>query len=334
VLIDDWRMWITPSGYTLARLGDGQAKTEYRLMKNNAVVGVSGANNDWMQDVSQITTAGGTAYIKGNLKINNTDDIVYENVSLLANQPDQSRSGWTCAHASREIYAISGPGYYVSADNPITCNKADVITKTEGSWAQSGTATLSSQAVNKSVTIANTDPMVAFNNIAWSVAPESGCGWTSSATSGSVNLAASGATIVEASQSGDCISNVQSAWTQYMTVVSDEIGQYIHQNLTITDNANTAFNIKMDATDFTNPSNYFSIQMAYSDPFDYNALVPISSAQALTKRQVSKGDVLTQSNGAASEGSVYERIVTVTCADACDKLSSVKLSVAVNDVNY
>jgi hypothetical protein len=334
ILIDDWRMWTTPQSYTLARLNNGQYKAEYRLLtKTGAIVGVNGANNDWTQDVSQITTAGATAYIKGDLKVNNTDTITYENVSLPANQPEQSRSSWTCSHPAREIYSISTA--YIPADNPITCSKAGVITKNEGSWAQVGTSTISSQAVNKSVALSNTDPMVSYNGISWSVSQESACGWSSSTLSGNVNLAANGSTVAEAKHSGNCISNGQSSWKQYTSVTSDEIGQYIAQNLTLTNNANTPFNLMLFAADFSNPSNYFTPVSMYSDPSNYDNPVVIINGQIVIKRQVSKGDILTQTNGAKNEQPTYfDRLVTVTCADACDKLSSVKLTTGVNDTNY
>ena len=333
ILIDDWRMWMTGPSYTLARLNNGQSKIEYRLLiKANAITGIAGANNDWMQDVSQITAAGATAYIKGNLKVNDTDTITYENVSLPANQPEQSRSSWTCVHPAREIYSISS--VYTSTDNPITCNKAGVITKNEGTWTQAGTATTSSQTVNKTIAASNTDPMVTFNGITWSVPQESACGWTSSLLNGMVNLAANASTIVEAKHSGDCIGNVQSAWKQYITVESDEAGQYIAQNLTLTNSANTILNILLYATDFSNPSNWFTPVSMYSDPSNYDNPVSVANGQTVIKRQVSKGDVLSQSNGAETELDYYERIATVTCADSCDKLSNVKLTVGVNDTNY
>jgi hypothetical protein len=336
ILIDDWRIWIAPSTYTLARLNTDMSKVEYRLLtKTNVVTGITGAANDWTQDVSQITTAGATAYIKGNQKINNTDTIVYENVSLPANQPNQSRSDWTCAHSAREIMSIAGLGTYISADNPITCSKAGIITKVEGSWAQAGTATVSSQTINKSVTISNTDPMVGFNSIAWSVNPESACGWSSSTLNGNVNLTANGSTVSEARHSGDCISNPLSNWKQYMTLVSDEVAQYITQNLTLTGNSNTPFNLMLSSTDFGNPSNYFTPVSMYSDPSNYDNPVGLGAGTTSAKRQVSKGDVLTQTNGAENEASDhYDRYITVTCADACDKLSNVKLTAAVNDTNY
>jgi len=332
ILIDDWRIWITSENYTLSKLNDGESKTEYRLLNKNAIVGVTGANNDWKQDISQTTIAGGTAYIEGNLKINNTDNIVYENVSLPANQPEQSRTGWICSHPAREILTISN--IYTSSDYPIKCNKNNVVSKVEGSWAQKGLADIDSQSVNKSVTITNTDYMVAYNSVSWSVADESSC-WSTKVTSGQVNLAPNASTIVEAWHSGDCIGNSLSNWKQYMSVVSDEIGQYIAQNITITNNANTDLNIMLKATDFSNPSNYFTPVLAYSDPTNYDNPILVGAGQTVIKRQVSKGDVLSQNNGAEiEEKDYYERIVTVTCVDACDKLLNVKLTVEVNDTNY
>jgi hypothetical protein len=335
ILIDDWRMWVTPSNYTLARLNVNQTKTEYRLLtKSNAIIGISGASNDWTQDVSQITTAGTTTYVKGNININNTDSIVYENVSLPANQPEQSRSNWTCSHPAREIYSISS--IYNSTDNLITCNKTGVITKNEGSWAQVGTATISSQTVKKSVALSNTDPMVTFNNIAWSTLQESACGWTTSTLSGTVNLAANGSTVAEANHSGDCIINTLSNWKQYIILESNKYVQYIAQNLTIINSANTNLNIKLYGTDFSPPTSLpFTADLDYSDPTSYDNPIIVSAGQTVIKSKVGHASFLSQSDGAKNEQPTYfDRLVTITCADACDKLSSVKLTITVNDTNY
>ncbi|MEM5804455.1 MAG: VCBS repeat-containing protein, partial [Candidatus Aenigmatarchaeota archaeon] len=334
ILIDDWRIWnLGTKEIRIASLNTNEAKLEYGLAKNsNVIATVTEGSNDWRQDTSKTTTAGGTAYIEGNLKINNTDTIKYENVTLLANQSGLSRINWNCYHAGREIYYILTTN--TSSDYPIKCSKNAVVTKSEGPWQQSGTATLNSQTINKSVAVENTDPAVSYNNIAWSVNQESACGWSSSTLGGTTNLAANGSAVLEARQSGDCVVNVQSSWKQYMVVESDETGQYIHQNLTIINNANTGMNLTLYASDFSNPTNAFTPVGPYSDPSDYNSPVAIGASQTAVKRQVRSGDVLTQTNGAASEGQTYERLVNVTCSDACDKLSYVKISAGVNDTNY
>ncbi|RKY22736.1 MAG: hypothetical protein DRP62_07255, partial [Planctomycetota bacterium] len=112
--------------------------TNATMNKTNAIISLDGGNNDWIQNTSETTVANGMAFIKGNIKANNTDTIPYSDVNFPADQTNQYRTGWTCTQNQRTIPSISASSTWASSDYPTSCSKDKVIQikSAFGNWQQ------------------------------------------------------------------------------------------------------------------------------------------------------------------------------------------------------
>ncbi|MCK4429356.1 MAG: hypothetical protein KAU95_03190, partial [Candidatus Aenigmarchaeota archaeon] len=163
------------------------------------------------QDSSQTTTAGGTAYEKCNVSVNNTAD-VSANITLVdacndgaywdgAGETETSDVYTEIACGNQSLIApASGTTSYL-----FKWNESNTINLTEGGWADNGTCCQYEdykQYRYENVSLNNTDP-VAFTNVFWEVSPEGG--YECITCNGTANIDSSGNTQVTAHTKDDCI---------------------------------------------------------------------------------------------------------------------------------
>lgn len=184
VLLDDWRIWSHNITETI-NLNTNESRLFWLMgSKDGAIKSVSGGAGDWIQDTSKTSYAGtgGVVWIKGNIMVNNTDNIKYENVTFLPTTT-QSRTGWNCIQQQIEIYAINPNEVLSSTVWPISCNKTGVITIIGNTdWRQDtskqSTAGLDAYIFIEGNQILNNTDTLSYSNISINIADFSGrSGW-------------------------------------------------------------------------------------------------------------------------------------------------------------
>jgi len=233
--------WTCPvSSVIVPWLNDSQSYVlNASMYQNNVITSVAGGNGDWTQDITSTTVAGGTAYIKGNVKASNGDTISYVNVTFAANNSNEYRSGWTCTQSAETISSISASGTYASSDYPTLCNKSNVITKSESGWvATNGTEqTLNQTWVNETVSGSNTDS-VSYNGVSASISCRSG--YACNETSWTFNVAGSNSwsRAINASNSSQILI---SQWSDYQNGPNYVQNPTYYQNITIDNTDSVTF---------------------------------------------------------------------------------------------
>jgi len=206
--------------------------------KDDIVVSVDGGNTDWKQNTSETTIAGATAYVKGNLKANNVENMDFNNVVFLENTDSQYRGGWSCTHTEK-TFNISAAGSWTSNDYPITCAKENVVTKTEGTPTQniSKDSSLSVQYAKKLYTIKNTDN-IKYSLVFWEGVNDWG---ECDKCSGIVDLNLGESTIENVEWHGDVLTESWNEWAQDFDRNNNLSNQHIVRLLSVINKDNILF---------------------------------------------------------------------------------------------
>ena len=203
---------------------------------------------EWIQDSSKQTVAGGYAYIKGKLKLCNNASTTFTSV-LYNNSLNETvcRDGWFCEVLEGTLDL--SPGCSLT-DYVVFSNKSNVITKSEGAWNQN-TSVISSlleQYVYKRVYGTNTDPLVSYSNVYWEITPVK---WDCIVCSGYFDVSASGSWEANASAKGDNLDEKEAEdWVQdtYKATVAGGYA-YIKGKVAAINNAGVDFtNIYFDSS--------------------------------------------------------------------------------------
>ncbi|MFH7859945.1 MAG: LamG domain-containing protein, partial [Candidatus Aenigmatarchaeota archaeon] len=227
----------------------------YPIQCNKTEIIVPISSFGWKQYTGTQTIAGGTAYIEGNMKLKNYDEIPYTNILIDTNSYISSlaRSDWTCNfNTPRTSYLNFLPNSENSTTNyPIYCTKSNVITKSEGLWEKYESGNLKQQWARRQINLFNTDPELTFN-VNWSTSPPGGC-WNVSLSTLSGLISISPLILksdIYAYTTGDCINEVNYTWVQDESSTSTLNSQYVKKDKNLINLANITLETTYSESDF------------------------------------------------------------------------------------
>jgi len=198
--------------------------------KEGIVISVNDGNNDWKQNTGETTVAGATAYVRGNLKASNIENINFNNVIFSANTDSQYRDGWSCSH-EEQSFNIAAITPWTSDNYPILCTKDNIITKSPGVRAQDTDkdSTLSVQYAKKPYTLKNTD-IIDYSFISWEGTNDWG---ECDKCSNSIGLKSGENTVENVEWHGDILIESWNEWEQDLERNNNLSNQHLVRTLTV-----------------------------------------------------------------------------------------------------
>jgi hypothetical protein len=213
--------------------------------KNNVITALTG--QEFKQDTSKVTYAGGLTNIEGKSNYSNSDTLNYVNVlnDITSYSGILNRTGWT--NCSYNISRTDTLNYQASSTNvttnyPIQCSKNNTITKNE-SLIINATIYLDTDVYwNNTINVTNTDTLNYTNiNVTQDSIPSDGT--ITTASSGIVNLNASQSTIFNVTFTTPKVDRIIGSAIQG----SAEIGRPVNwsKGFTWTNRANRNYNVPL-----------------------------------------------------------------------------------------